>query len=94
MTFTRATLWKAIALAGLPSLYKRPDSVDTLRATHDQQVTDLDAEIGRLTAQVAWLKQTLVSTLLKTERAALVERDNTTMSGCPAGDCLDAYLAW
>jgi len=43
--------WKAIALQGLPSLYERADSVATLRATHEQQVTDLYAEIGRLTTQ-------------------------------------------
>ena len=49
--------WKAVALQGLPSLYDRSDSVATLKASHDQQVTDLYAEIGRLTTQVAWLKK-------------------------------------
>jgi len=48
---------KAVALQGLPILYDRSDSVATLKASHDQQVTDLYAEIGRLTTQVAWLKK-------------------------------------
>jgi transposase-like protein len=55
----RLSKWKAIALQGLPSLYDRSDSVATLEAAHDQQVTDLYAEIGRLTTQVALAQQTI-----------------------------------
>ena len=38
-------------------MYDRADGVATLKATHEQQVIDLYAEIGRLTTQVAWLKK-------------------------------------
>ncbi len=31
----------------------------TLKATHEQQVTDLYAEIGRLTTELSWLKKKL-----------------------------------
>jgi len=30
-----------------------------LKATHEQQVTDLYAEIGRLTTELSWLKKKL-----------------------------------
>ncbi len=49
--------WKALASQGLPRLFDRRDATIDLKATHEQQVTDLDAEIGRLTTQVAWLKK-------------------------------------
>jgi len=48
--------WKALALAGLPSLFARRDATEDLKAAHDQDVTDLYAQIGRLTTQLAWLK--------------------------------------
>jgi len=52
--------WKAAALKGLPSLFEREHSEQAKeRATHDKQVTDLYAEIGRLTTQVAWMKKKL-----------------------------------
>jgi len=49
--------WKATALQGLPGLFERRDATAYLVAAHDQQVTDLYAEIGRLTTQLAWLKK-------------------------------------
>ena len=53
--------WKAIALKALPSAFDRRDSAETTQATHDQQMQDLYAEIGRLTTQVTWLKKSWVS---------------------------------
>jgi len=47
--------WKAVALQGLPGLFERRDATSVLQAAHEQQITDLYAEIGRLTTHVAWL---------------------------------------
>ncbi len=49
--------WKAVALQGLPGLFERRDAATVLQAAHEQQITDLYAEIGRLTTHVAWLKK-------------------------------------
>jgi len=61
------------AVEGLPSLFERHDSAAELRATHEEQLTELYAEIGKLTTQVAWLKKK-VATLTREERIAFVER--------------------
>jgi transposase len=50
--------WKAQALQGLPSLFEKDHAAEEkLRAAHEKQLTDLYAEIGRLTTHVAWLKK-------------------------------------
>ena len=49
--------WRFTALQGLPSLFERRDSLEAVQATHEQQVQDLYAQIGRLTMQVAWLRK-------------------------------------
>jgi transposase len=46
-----------LAIAGLPSLFDRRDATEDLKAAHEQQLSDLYAEIGRLTTQLAWLKK-------------------------------------
>jgi putative transposase len=51
--------WKAIAIKALPTAFERRDSAEVAQATHDQQMQDLYAEIGRLTTQVTWLKKKL-----------------------------------
>src|SRR5437764_2400894 len=56
---TQLKNWRAIAVEGMPSLFERQDSTVELRATHEQQVTELYAEIGKLTTQVTWLKKTV-----------------------------------
>lgn len=56
---TQLGKWKATALKGLPSLYEERAAVETLKASHEAQLTALYAEIGRLTTQVAWLKRKL-----------------------------------
>jgi transposase len=50
--------WRAIALEGLPSLFEKQESTAELKATYEQQQTELYAEIGKLTTQVTWLKKT------------------------------------
>src|SRR6478672_4657629 len=54
---TQLGKWKATALHGLPSLFEERAAVETLKASHEAQLTTLYAEIGRLTTQVAWLKK-------------------------------------
>src|SRR4051794_32035491 len=49
--------WRATALQGLPSLFERRNSLDAVQATHEQQLQELYAQIGRLTTQVAWLQK-------------------------------------
>jgi putative transposase len=53
--------WKQAVIIGLPDLFERRDSVTLLKATHEQQMADLYAEIGRLTTHVTFLKKKLPS---------------------------------
>jgi len=57
---TQLKNWRAVALEGLASLFEKQDSTVELQATHDQQLTDLYVEIGKLTTQVTWLKKTVL----------------------------------
>lgn len=54
---TQLKNWKAIALEGMPSLFEKQDSTIELKAAYERQVTELYAEIGKLTTQVTWLKK-------------------------------------
>src|SRR2546427_1415526 len=54
---TQLKNWRAVALEGLASLFEKQDSTVALQAAHEQQLTDLYAEIGKLTTQVTWLKK-------------------------------------
>ena len=56
---TQLKQWRAVALEGLPGLFEKQDSSAELRRAHEQQLTELYAEIGKLTTQVAWLKKTV-----------------------------------
>ena len=49
--------WRRTTLEGLPRLFEGRDATATLKVTQVQQVTDLDAEIGRLTTELSWLKK-------------------------------------
>lgn len=56
--------WRDIALAGLPSLFARQETLQAQAAkdaAHDQHLQDLYAEIGKLTTQLTWLKKKLPS---------------------------------
>lgn len=57
---TQLKNWRAVALEGLASLFEKQDSTAALQAAHEQQLTDLYAEIGKLTTQVTWLKKKLL----------------------------------
>lgn len=56
---TQLKNWRATALEGLPSLFEKQDRTAQLKASYEQQQTDLYAEIGKLTTQVTWLKKKL-----------------------------------
>lgn len=56
---TQLKNWRALAQEGLPSLFEKQDSTAEPKAAHEQQLTELYAEIGKLTTQVAWLKKKL-----------------------------------
>ena len=56
---TQLKNWRAVALEGLPGLFEKQDTTTVLKAAHDQQLTELYAEIGKLSTQVAWLKKKL-----------------------------------
>lgn len=49
--------WRTTALAGLPGLFTKADTVESVHATYEQQAEELFAQIGRLTTQIAWLKK-------------------------------------
>jgi putative transposase len=69
---TQLKNWRAMALEGLRRLFEKQDSTAELRRAHEQQLTELYVEIGKLTTQIAWLKK--VTTLTRQERVALIER--------------------
>ena len=52
--------WKTAAIRALPSAFEKRDTLATAQATHEQQLQELYAEIGRLTTQVTWLKKKLL----------------------------------
>jgi transposase len=54
---TQLKNWKTIAVEGLASLFEKQDSTAELKAAHEQQLSDLYAEIGKLTTQLTWLKK-------------------------------------
>ncbi|HEX4206731.1 MAG TPA: transposase [Ktedonobacteraceae bacterium] len=54
---TQLKNWRTVALEGLPSLFEKQNSTAELKAAHEQQLTELYAEIGKLSTQVAWLKK-------------------------------------
>lgn len=49
--------WKLAAVKGLADVFEKRDSVMELKATHERQLEDLFAEIGRLTTHVNFLKK-------------------------------------
>ncbi len=54
---TQLKNWRATALEGMQSLFEKQDSTAELKSTYEQQLTELYAEIGKLTTQVTWLKK-------------------------------------
>ena len=49
--------WRTLAVQHLAALFDKHDDVASLRATHEQQLEELYAQIGRLTTQLTWIKK-------------------------------------
>lgn len=50
--------WKAAALKGLPAVFEKEGKREAVReATHEKEKEALYQEIGRLHAQVSWMKK-------------------------------------
>src|SRR3990170_3527720 len=72
--------WKSMALKGLPSLFSDENKkADMDKATHERELQELYAEIGKLTTQLAWLKKNLASNFPRDGRLALIERENQAL---------------
>ncbi len=55
---TQLNKWKAVALKELPKLFTDDHKAKTeITTTHQKELDELYAEIGRLTTHVAWLKK-------------------------------------
>ena len=60
--------WKSMALKGLPSLFSDENKkADMDKATHERELQELYAEIGKLTTQFAWQKKIWHRTSLETD---------------------------
>jgi transposase len=49
--------WRDLALADFASLFDKKQQTADLQVTHERQVEELYAQIGKLTTQVNWLKK-------------------------------------
>lgn len=56
---TQLKNWRKIAVEGLSALFEKEDSTAELKVRYEQQLTELYAEIGKLTTQINWLKKKL-----------------------------------
>ena len=72
--------WRDLVLKDLSSLFDKKRQSADLIATHQHEVEELYAEIGKLTTQLNWLKKNLVSTLSRDERISLVEWEKAEFS--------------
>jgi transposase len=54
---TQLKSWRAIAVEGMQNLFEKQDSATEMKGVYEQQLTELYAEIGKLTTQVTWLKK-------------------------------------
>lgn len=54
---TQLKNWRATVLEGMASLFEQQDNTGEVKAAYEQQLTELYAEIGKLTTQVNWLKK-------------------------------------
>ncbi|AEJ40793.1 transposase IS3/IS911 family protein [Sulfobacillus acidophilus TPY] len=68
---------KRQALENFPQLFTESPVLQQQAQAHQQQLTELYAEIGKLTTQVEWLN--LASTLTRDERITLLDRGVDTL---------------
>jgi transposase-like protein len=48
---TQLKTWRAVALEGLPGLFEKQNSTMELKRAHEEQLTELYAEIGKLSTK-------------------------------------------
>jgi putative transposase len=73
--------WKKQALENFNQLFEEErQGVRAREAEQEQQLNELYAEIGRLSAQLSWLKKSLASNLSRAQRLAMLERDPPEVS--------------
>lgn len=69
--------WKRQALEDFAQLFEDDRKGERAREVeHEKQINELYAEIGRLSAQLSWLKKNLASNLSRAERLEMLEKDN------------------
>ncbi len=71
--------WKRQAVDNFIHLFTESEMRKQQAHAHDQELTELYAQIGKLTTQVEWLKKNLASTLSRAERGALLDRGDTIL---------------
>ena len=54
---TLLTKWKAEALSSLPGIFERGANQDKSAQEHEKHSAELYEQIGRLSAQLAWIKK-------------------------------------
>lgn len=70
--------WKKQALDDFAQLFEDDRKGERAReAEHEKQVQELYAEIGRLSAQLSWLKKNLAGNLSRAERLKMLERNHS-----------------
>ena len=69
--------WKKQALENFSQLFEEDhQGLRAREAEHERALNELYAEIGRLSAQLSWLKKNLASNLSRAERLAMLEKDH------------------
>ncbi len=72
--------WRKQALENFVQLFEDDRKGERVReAEHEKQIEELYAEIGRLSAQLSWLKKNLDSELSRSERMGMLEKENPEM---------------
>jgi len=54
---TQLKNWRAVAFEELPALFEKQNNMAELKRVHEQEMSELYIEIGKLSTQVSWLKK-------------------------------------
>jgi len=78
---TQIQKWKKQALENFNQLFEEDRQGARAReADQEKELNELYAEIGRLSAQLSWLKKNLASNLSRGERLVMLEKDHPELS--------------
>jgi transposase len=75
---TQLKKWRAIVLAGMADLFEKQESIAQVKAAYEQQQTEVDAELGKLTNS-GDLAEKKGSTLRREERVGQREREGSDL---------------